>query len=454
MILRSTLRRFVATTRPLLSGTGSRESTKFTKQGFDRSMLPQILISRPYDKLRVLVLSYCKDRSEAAKVRALSTLNSTIMKLQDPGEIKQLLDVYRLLNSESSIPESVKHKALADDEQESWMKYIETSILSITTLRDRFEREKSQRNMKTLTEIRKHTEDPVYELAQFITTVSDIAYATFLTRFTDVADSTCLDKRALSVLLSEVKKRTSRHEAPDHIWMRTIRVLLLSRDFDRLFLVDGIEKIKRSLHLFDFMSCIRTAEYVLSCTGFEDFTFFACILDRLHETIGDAPTATLPRLYQAINMMGIYHFPLIKQLNQRYRLAFNSFSLEANVSVLDCLLSVPDMHCSSVIHVEPNHYNKDILKDRPLIMRLLDTISLTYDTLPWNDSAKVRQAKRLIWCLQRPEVTSFESRKEILEKLSQNILLWCTFNRSSMLLTASLIEQIAKITSVYRETTD
>ncbi|KNH03679.1 2-deoxy-D-gluconate 3-dehydrogenase [Perkinsela sp. CCAP 1560/4] len=421
-----------------------RESTTSNKQRLGKYPLPQVLNTRNYDKLRVLVLNYCKEKSETTRFRALSTLNGTVMKVEDPGEIKLLMEVYKLLDSESMVPESVKQKAVTEEEQDA-MKYIETSILSISTLRDRFDKDRLQKNNRTLKEIRKHTEDPVYELAQFITTISDVAYATFLIRFTDVADCTCLDNRALSVLLGEVKKRTSKPGSPDHLWMRTIRVLMLSRDFDRSFLSSGSEKIIRSLHLFDFMSCIRTAEYALSCTGFEDFNLFLALLDRLNDTIGDAPTGSIHRVYHAINMIGLYHFPLIKQLNQRYRLAFNAFSLEANITVLDCILSMPETYGSNILRVKASHFNKEIIKDEPLITRLMDMILQSYDTLPWNDHMKLRQARRLCWCLQQPEIMKLDSRKDLIHRVAQNMLMWLTFNGSNLLITQSLLEQIDSI---------
>ena len=408
-----------------------------------RSALPQVLQYRHYDKLRLLVTSYLNDRSEATKFRALSALNSTVMKLQDPGEIKLLVEIYKLLQAETMIPESVKQKSISEEEHDA-MTYIETSILSITTLRNRLEKERGNLSPKTLKELRKHSEDPMYELAQFISTISDIAYSTFLTRFTDVADSTCLDTRALSVLLKEIKRRTLKHETPDHLWMRTIRVLMLSRDFDKSFLVHGSDKIIKSLHNFDFTSCLRTIEYTLSCSGFEDRKLFVALLNRLDETIADAPTNCLHRVYQAINMMGIYHFKLIKQLNQRYRLAFNIFSLEANVMVLDCILAIPRHFTKNVIEVQENQFAKECLKDAPLITRLMDMILLSFETLPSTDSMKIRQATRLCWCLEQDEVLHVDTRKDIAYRLAQTTLLWLTTNRSNPLISQRVLEHIAK----------
>jgi len=306
---------------------------------------------------------------------------------------------------------------------------MEKSIENLSMLKAKTKVEKLGMTPKQSKEISIRSEDPLYELAQLIPNMDDLDYTSFVTQFVNVCDCSLWDNRAMSILMCELKKR-SLADLPTRALTETLRLLQVSREYDRCYLNTITPQLLKRLPEFPFICALALWEYAIACTGYENYELFCSILSRLKETLSLASTSHLHRVYSVIHVTGIRDDELLRQLNEKARVDFHLISVEGCVLILDALLSVayegevkmPQKipPATEKTEKQPVSHTEAPVFDIPLVTRLVDRISEHYSEASLN--VQLRHMLRLVWCLQQPPLIELPSRISLTLGIGRSLL--------------------------------
>eukprot|EP00759_Apiculatamorpha_spiralis_P014122 PhF_6_TR20833/c0_g1_i2/m.29994 len=263
--------------------------------------LPIVLSFPQYSTIRALVNQFVKDKSELARIRALSSLSSYATRVEDPTHAKGLLDVYHMLGADDMAPDELKAKIVTEENAEYML--VDRAVAMLQSIHIRAEGGGAKGTPRLAKELSVRSEDALYELAQSVPSMTHVEFATFLGQFQECARCPLFDLRAMRVLLNEIKGKALTAECSCHryILFRMLHLLDTVKDFDAELCSSVCPLLIDMLPEFTLLEVLKIAEYFAGCTGFEDEELFVALLDHMESVVGSEDVvrhpATLPRCY-------------------------------------------------------------------------------------------------------------------------------------------------------------